>query len=292
MDGFELAEADLDATLQQLHQVVTSVIEATMLTEKKRIEMTARPILREARRKLSALRAEARRTADPGTRARYEEKCRAKDDRIRNYDGEMKSQIFPSQNASRPKAYQEQREEEMMGEGGVDGTGFKSSKQVLSAAINVQADALQSLQRTERLQNVTEEQGKATLQERTEANGEDVPGRRSGSRTCRASSTTRCGTCAGSTGRSRAISVACRSSGWSSWPSWRSSSSAYGQSARRAPHPRDAPDAMWPSSHPRLEDYRSYVFRVSFVGGRVRDRTRPPPGRTVTSTYGGSSYVR
>ncbi|EPY35640.1 QA-SNARE protein [Strigomonas culicis] len=165
MDGFELAEADLDATLQQLHQVVTSVIEATMLTEKKRIEMTARPILREARRKLSALRAEARRTADPGTRARYEEKCRAKDDRIRNYDGEMKSQIFPSQNASRPKAYQEQREEEMMGEGGVDGTGFKSSKQVLSAAINVQADALQSLQRTERLQNVTEEQGKATLQE-------------------------------------------------------------------------------------------------------------------------------
>ncbi|EPY42636.1 putative plant SNARE [Angomonas deanei] len=165
MDGFSMARDDLETTLGELQKVVRKVIEADGIPEKKKHEMTARPLLREARKKLSALRAEARQTANPEERAKYDATCKDYDDRIRNLDNEMKSQIFPSQRPTRPKTYQEQREEEMMGAGNADGTRFESAGQVLDAAVRVQNDALESLQRTERLMNVTEEQGRATLTE-------------------------------------------------------------------------------------------------------------------------------
>lgn len=166
MDGFQAALDDLDATLAVLKRKVEGVIVTATLPEKKKAEMEARPLMREARQKLSALRAEARRTIDLDARQAHEAVCKERDDMIRNYDVEMKNQIYPRRAANaRPKTYQEQREEEMMGQGGADGTGFTDSKQVLSAAINVQKDALQSLQRAERLQNVTEETGKTTLAE-------------------------------------------------------------------------------------------------------------------------------
>lgn len=170
MDSFQTAKDDFDATMQQLHRLVENVIEAATLPEKKKAEMAARPTLREARSKLSALRAEARRITDPATRTRSEAICRDCDTKIRNYDTEMKNQIYPTRTA-RPKSYQEQREEEMMGPGGADGSGFTDAKQVLQAATNVQKDALESLKRSEQLQNVTEETGKttlATLQRQTE----------------------------------------------------------------------------------------------------------------------------
>ncbi|CBZ23667.1 QA-SNARE protein putative [Leishmania mexicana MHOM/GT/2001/U1103] len=166
MDSFGIALDELDATLAALRLQVEMVIVTDTLPEKKKVEMEARPLMREARQKLAALRAESRRTLDLDARQAHESICKDRDQTIRNFDAEMKSQIYPRRSASgRPKTYQEQREEEMMGRGRTDGTGFTDSKQVLDAAINVQKDALQSLQRTERLQNVTEETGKTTLAE-------------------------------------------------------------------------------------------------------------------------------
>lgn len=162
MDSFTPAQEDLDATMEQLRRLVEAVVLANSLPEKKKQEMAARPVLREARSKLAALRAEARRTADPEQRAGYESLCKIRDERIRNFDAEMKNQIYPSRNAA-PKSYQETKEIEMMGAGGADGSGFTTSAQVLDAAVNVQNDALQSLARAEQLQNVTEETGKQTL---------------------------------------------------------------------------------------------------------------------------------
>lgn len=166
MDGFTTALEELDAVLDQLKKHVETVIVANSIPEKKKAELEARPVMREARLKLSALRAESRRTVDLDTRQGYDATCKERDERLRNYDMEMKNQIYPRAGApARPKTYQEQREAEMMGPGGADGTGFTDSKQVLSAAINVQKDAIQSLQRAERLQAVTEETGKTTLVE-------------------------------------------------------------------------------------------------------------------------------
>lgn len=165
MDPFALAEEDLNRSLAELAKAVEQVIIGNTLPEKKKAEMAARPLLREARSKLSVLRAEARRTVDPALRATHEAMCKDKDDRIRNYDAEMKSQIYPARAApGRPKTFQEKREEEMMGPGGADGTGFTDATQVLQAATNVQKDAIESLQRAERLQHVTEETGRETLQ--------------------------------------------------------------------------------------------------------------------------------
>ncbi|KAL7697557.1 hypothetical protein N2W54_004584 [Lotmaria passim] len=165
MDGFQAALDDLDATLNVLKKQVEAVIVANTLPEKKKAEMETRPKMREARQKLSALRAEARRTTDLDARQAHDGVCKDRDDMIRNFDMEMKNQIYPRRTAARPKTYQEQREEEMMGPGGADGTGFTDSKQVLNAAINVQQDAIQSLQRAEKIQHVTEETGKTTLAE-------------------------------------------------------------------------------------------------------------------------------
>lgn len=166
MDNFQATQDDLDATLSMLKKQVELVIVASTLPEKKKAEMETRPKMREARQKLSALRAEARRTLDLDARQSQDAICKERDEMIRNLDMEMKNQIYPRRPApARLKTYQEQREEEMMGPGGADGTGFKDSKQVLNAAINVQQDAIQSLQRAERIQNVTEETGKTTLAE-------------------------------------------------------------------------------------------------------------------------------
>lgn len=165
MDGFQAALDDLDATLNVLKKQVEAVIVANTLPEKKKAEMETRPKMREGRQKLSALRAEARRTTDLDARQAHDGVCKDRDDMIRNFDMEMKNQIYPRRTAARPKTYQEQREEEMMGPGGADGTGFTDSKQVLNAAINVQQDAIQSLQRAEKIQHVTEETGKTTLAE-------------------------------------------------------------------------------------------------------------------------------
>lgn len=163
MDGFAPLRKELDAALKQLHDHVQAVILAATIPEKKKEEMTARPVLRDARGRLAAMRAETRRTADPTTRATYEASCRDYDDKIRVLEAEMKQQIYPTR-AARPKTYQEQREEELMGAGGADGTGFTTSTQVLQAATNVQQDAIKSLETAERLQNATEETGKQTLQ--------------------------------------------------------------------------------------------------------------------------------
>ncbi|CCW65875.1 unnamed protein product [Phytomonas sp. EM1] len=164
MDLFQDLFNELDATLSKLHNCVRDVIEADTLPEKKKQEMAARPLVREARSMLSALRAEARRTEDEQVRINCEAMCRLRDERIRNCEKEMREQIYPTRASARQKTLQEQREEELLGEGRLDGSGFTSSQKVLHAAVNIQKDALESIQRSEQLQHQTEETGRTTLQ--------------------------------------------------------------------------------------------------------------------------------
>ncbi|RNF07013.1 putative Qa-SNARE protein [Trypanosoma conorhini] len=154
---------DVSEALAQLSKATEAVVIAGTLQEKKAAEMAARPIMREARSKISILRAEVRRTQDPATRAQYEKLCHEADGTVRSLDGEMKQQIYPKRTVPREKTYTERKEEELLGAGGADGTGFTDSKQVLQSAVNVQRDALISLERAERLQHVTEETGHETL---------------------------------------------------------------------------------------------------------------------------------
>ncbi|EAN99432.1 hypothetical protein C3747_15g160 [Trypanosoma cruzi] len=158
-----LAE-DVQETLKRLSRATEAVVIADALSEKKAAEMAARPIMREARGKISILRAEVRRTQDQVTRAQYENVCRDADELVRSLDAEMKRQIYPQRPAPRAKTYTERKEEELLGVGGSDGKGFKDSEQVLQAAVNVQNDALLSLGRAERLQHMTEESGRETHQ--------------------------------------------------------------------------------------------------------------------------------
>ncbi|ORC86557.1 uncharacterized protein TM35_000271470 [Trypanosoma theileri] len=154
---------DVRAALEQLSKATEAVVIADTIQEKKSAEMAARPFMRDARSKVSTLRAEVRRTQDPGTRTLYDGICRDADEKVRALDAEMKRQIYPQRLSPRPKTYTERREEELLGTGGATGAGYRDSQEVLQAAVNVQKDALLSLERAERLQHVTEETGRDTL---------------------------------------------------------------------------------------------------------------------------------
>lgn len=162
---------ELDATLEELHGVLQLTIEQGSLAEKKKTEMASRPALKEARRKLSELRAEIRRLNDPTSRMEFEAHYKDRETRLRNYVTAMKEVVFPNSAAgggggsSVPQTYAERKAAELMGPGGADGTGFQNAGQVLTAATNMQQDALEAIERAERVQYVTEETGRQTLEQ-------------------------------------------------------------------------------------------------------------------------------
>lgn len=159
---------DLDVTLEELRDVLQMAIEQESLAEKKKIELVSRPTLKEARRRLSELRAAMRRLEDPATRRLFEGHYRDRETKLRQYVSTMKEQIFPESTRAAqwvPTTYAERKAAQLMGPGGVDGSGFKTTEEVLTAASNVQQDALEAIQRAERVQYMTEECGRATLQQ-------------------------------------------------------------------------------------------------------------------------------
>lgn len=170
MESCQTVLDELDATLEELHGVLQLTIEQESLAEKKKTEMASRPALKEARRKLSELRAEIRRLNEPTSRMEFEALYKDRETRLRNYVSAMKEVVFPNSGgrgtgAAVPQTYAERKAEELMGPGRADGTGFQNTGQVLTAATNVQQDALEAIERAERVQYVTEETGRQTLEQ-------------------------------------------------------------------------------------------------------------------------------
>lgn len=159
---------DLDATLEELRDVLQMAIEHESLAEKKKIELASRPTLKEARRRLSELRAAMRRLEDPATKRLFEGHYRDRETKLRQYVASMKEQIFPDSTAAAPlvpRTYAERKAAQLLGAGGMDGSGFQTTEEVLTAAANMQADALEALGRAEKVQYITEQTGRETLQQ-------------------------------------------------------------------------------------------------------------------------------
>lgn len=158
---------DLDDTLAELRDVLQLAIEQPTLAEKKQVEIASRPTLKEARRRLSELRAAMRRLQDPASRDLFETQYRDRENKLRQYVTSMKEQIFPaaSSTAPAPLTYAERKAAKLMGPGGADGSGFQNTEQVLTAASNMQQDALEAIERAEHVQYLTEQSGRETLQQ-------------------------------------------------------------------------------------------------------------------------------
>lgn len=158
--------AELDSVLEDLKGVLHMVIERESLAEKKASEVASRPALKEARRKLSELRAEIKRLNDPASRALFEERYKDREEKLKNYVMAMKEQVFPNAGGTLsppPQTYAERKAAQLLGAGAAEG--YTSTEQVLDAAVNVQEDAVAALDRAERLQHVTEMTGRQTLEQ-------------------------------------------------------------------------------------------------------------------------------
>lgn len=175
MNGIDATVEELDKVLQELHDVLQVIIEEPTVSERKKTEIASRPALKEARSKLSELRAEVRRIPDVSARMQYEGIYKDREIRLRNYVTSMKSYLFPTASvttnsgdsaaAATPQTAAERRTAALMGEGGYRGEEFQTTEQVLTAARNVQEDAYAAIERTERIQYVSEQQGRQTLEQ-------------------------------------------------------------------------------------------------------------------------------
>lgn len=171
MSDLQILDDEISQALSLLQTQLQSVVDATTLAEKKKREPEARPTIKNIKSQLSSLRSETRKASDPTQRAVFEKKHKEFDSKLKEIEKELRNQIYPAKKATPKKSFSEKHMEELMGEGGADGTGFENHTQVLDAGIRVNKDALESLRRSERLANTAEETGRetmTTLQKQTE----------------------------------------------------------------------------------------------------------------------------
>nr|CCC91902.1 unnamed protein product [Trypanosoma congolense IL3000]CCD13184.1 unnamed protein product [Trypanosoma congolense IL3000] len=159
----ELA-AEVKDALEKVETAAQTVFDASTLLEKKQAEIQVKPVMRETRSKIAALRDELRQVDDASVRTHYDKFCRTSEENIRQLDARIKQHIFGHKgDMAKAPSHAEKREGELLGEGGADGSGFQDAEQVLQSAVNVQKDMLVSLQRTEQVMVMTEELGQETL---------------------------------------------------------------------------------------------------------------------------------
>jgi hypothetical protein len=163
MSDLQLLDDEISQALALLQQQLQKVIEAPTLAEKKKLEPEARPTVKSIKSQLSSLRSETRKASDPTQKTVFEKKHKEFDAKLKEAEKELRNQIYPAKKAAPQKSFSEKHMEELMGEGGEDGSGFQNATQVLDAGIRVNKDALESLRRSERLANTAEETGRETL---------------------------------------------------------------------------------------------------------------------------------
>jgi hypothetical protein len=171
MSDLQILDDEISQALTLLQQQLQNVISAPTLPEKKKLEPEARPTIKNLKSQLNSLRSEARRAPDPTQKSVYENKHKTFDTKLKEIEKELRNQIYPAKKVAPKKSFSEKHMDDLMGEGGADGSGFQTHGQVLDAGIRVNKDALESLRRSERLAATAEDTGRetiVTLQKQTE----------------------------------------------------------------------------------------------------------------------------
>jgi tyrosine-protein phosphatase YwqE len=158
MSEVNILDHEIKETISSLQVRVASISRAQTLAEKKELEVSARPTIKELRAKLTLLRVESKHIPDSTQKSMYEVQLRNYEDVVKDLERQIRTQINPP-----PKSLAEQHAEELMGEGGVNGSGFRNTDQVLRAGVRIQNDALESLRRSERLASESESIGRRLL---------------------------------------------------------------------------------------------------------------------------------
>lgn len=161
LDG---ADGEAQSQMSALQKIADAVKLAPTLQEKKDIEQKQwRAALKKARASVTQLRAEVRRSTEPTQKTVFDKRCKTYEATLKELETAVRGEIRPSAKTAPKKSFTEAKHEELMGEGGADGSKFENEAQVLNAAVRVKDDTLQSLQRSERLAATTEDVGRETL---------------------------------------------------------------------------------------------------------------------------------
>jgi hypothetical protein len=181
MSSLQQADEEIYAAMEPLKGALAAWKGATDPMEKKKLEREVKRQMKQVTTLVSGLRALVGRTRDPTEKEVFDKKrveytadlhvlhdelkAVASADREAKAGAAAGSWTLTGWKAHEKKMTGEERKmTELMGEGGVDGSGFTTSAQVLGAGQRVNNDALESLKRSERLQNSAGETGLATLQ--------------------------------------------------------------------------------------------------------------------------------
>lgn len=148
--------------LAELNTLVNNVKAAKELPEKKRQETIARQQYKKTRAGINALSSEARRIEDATQKSIFTRRVAEYDAKMKEYDRVMKFEVNPPKSA-KERAKGRTQDQELMGVGGEDGSGFSNAGQVLDTGVNIQNDALEALRRAERLAATAEETGQETM---------------------------------------------------------------------------------------------------------------------------------
>jgi hypothetical protein len=169
MSDLQELDNDINQMMLALKTKVDEVTAAPTLEEKRRLETDNRADLRRLKSALANFSKQIRVCNVPTQKAVFQKNYNEYEVRRKEYEKLLREQIYPkARTASQPgpvKSMTEIQHEELMGEGGEDGSGFKSATQVLGAAIRVNEDALKSISNSERILHTAEETGQNTMQE-------------------------------------------------------------------------------------------------------------------------------
>ncbi len=169
-------DLNLQGDMDKLEAAVAKVRKADDGTARKDAEKEARALLNQVKSTNNKFRVAVNRLEDVTARSSFNRNYSKYDEKLRGYDKELRNLAAGPKNprgaaaaassgARKPQvSFEEKRNEEIMGEGGKDGLGFETSKQVMQAANRAQDDANKSLLRSLRMGYTMRDQSQEIIQ--------------------------------------------------------------------------------------------------------------------------------
>lgn len=161
-------------SLEALEAAVDKVRKTDDITARRKEEKTARSELNKVKSEATSFRNAVQKLEDPTQRSVFNRKYNKYDSQLKEYDKELRNLVTAPKKGSAaasngkggnaPKGknanrtYEDDSMDKIMGEGGADGLGFESAKQVMQAANRAQDDINKSLKRSLKLGHTMRDQ--------------------------------------------------------------------------------------------------------------------------------------
>eukprot|EP00758_Cryptobia_borreli_P011866 Tbor_TRINITY_DN5697_c2_g1::TRINITY_DN5697_c2_g1_i3::g.8753::m.8753/K08494/NSPN; novel plant SNARE len=165
----ELADEEINTTMDKLRSEIYKLDTIINVTDKRKKVQELKDQLRAISSLVSSLRSEINKTTDLTQKQEFDNKRNTYMIELKEMQAVLRDATSAprkevNKNKRDTRTFAERQIENLMGEGGEDGSGFTNATQVLEAGKRINEDAIESLARAEVLQNTAEDTGLGTLQ--------------------------------------------------------------------------------------------------------------------------------